>query len=489
MKPGTAPATDRRLSALARWVVPPKGIRSTGWPSVRDTCARLGWRFDEWQDGAGRLILSKRADGLYAADAVALSIPRQVGKTYLVACIIFALCLIFPRLTVIWTAHRTKTADETFETFDGMAQRPKVAAHVRQVTRGKSDKAIKFRNGSRILFGARENGFGRGFTDVDVLVFDEAQILGEATLEDMGAAQNVAKNPLTFFMGTPPRPKDPGEHFTALRQEALDGEDESTLYIEFSADRGTDPMDPEQLRKCNPSYPHRTTHRAMLRLRKMLKSDDSWNREARGIWDEIALQGPAWSAPRWKAMRAEGPPDGTKPTALGVDMSHAREISVSACWLDPDQIERAHGEEVYASLDTDAAVAWIAKRAGRRIPVVIDSVSPAAELAPQLRARKCRVIVTSAADMAKACGSLLGKTKAGRWTHADQEAVNTAVRDARRRPIGMAGGWGWDQRDETSYIAPIVSMTLALFGALATKKPRSANGRGQRTSTGRRSTR
>lgn len=487
-KPGTAPATERPLSEVARYVVAPAGIKSTAWPSVRETCRRLGWRFDRWQDGAGRLILSKRGDGMYAADAVVVSIPRQVGKTYLVACIIFALCLLHPRLTVIWTAHRKTTAAETFESFAGMAQRPKVAPKVRQVLHGKGDEKILFRNGSRILFGARESGFGRGFTDVDILVFDEAQIMTEATLEDMAAAQNVARNPLTFMMGTPPRPKDPGEVFTEMRQEAIDGGDDSTLYIELSADRGSDPMDTEQLRKCNPSYPHRTTHRAMLRLRKKLKSDDAWNREARGIWDEINLQGPVWSSARWQTMRSEGPPNGTKPQALGVDMSHDRGISVSACWLDAEQLERAHGEEVWAGEDADAAVVWISKRAGRRMPIVVDAQSPAAELAPQLRARGCRVIVTSAADMAKACGSLLGKTKTKRWTHANQESVNDAVKDARKRPIGTAGGWGWDRRDETSYIPPIVSMTLALFGALATTKPRSTGGRGQRTSTGRSAT-
>ena len=31
------------------------------------------------------------------------------------------------------------------------------------------DEKILFDNGSRILFGARESGFGRGFSDVDVL--------------------------------------------------------------------------------------------------------------------------------------------------------------------------------------------------------------------------------------------------------------------------------------------------------------------------------
>ncbi|MBF6133500.1 DEAD/DEAH box helicase family protein [Nocardia otitidiscaviarum] len=481
-KSGTAPGTDRPLSEVARYVIAPTGITSTGWPSIRDTCRRLGWGFDRWQDGAGRLILAKRTDGLYAADTVVISIPRQVGKTYLIGCIIFALCLRYPRLTVIWTAHRKTTAAETFETFDAMAQRPRVAPHIRQVLRGKGDEKIIFNNRSRILFGARESGFGRGFSDVDVLVFDEAQIMTAATLEDMAAAQNVARNPLTFMMGTPPRPKDPGEAFTLMREEALDGDADGTLYIELSADRGCDPMDREQWRKANPSFPHRTSERAMLRLRKKLKNLDSWLREALGIWDEISKHKAVVKEPVWSALADVGPADGTKPDALGVDMSHARAISISACWLED---EHAHAEEVWAGIDEDAAIEWIVARARRRIPVVIDNASPAASLAPRLRARKVRVITTSAPDMAKACGGWLGKVLAGRFTHGDQQAVNDAVKGARKRAIGTAGGWGWDRADETVNIAPIVGMTLALFGATATQK-KASGGRGSRSSTGRR---
>lgn len=472
-KPGTAPATDRPLSLVARHVIAPAGIKSTGWPRVRDTCHRLGWRFDAWQDGAGKLILSKRADGLYAADEVAISIPRQVGKTYLIACIIFALCLLHPRLTVIWTAHRKTTAAETFESFDGKAQEKLVAPHIRQVMRGKGDEKILFTNGSRILFGARESGFGRGFSDVDVLVFDEAQIMTEATLEDMAAAQNVAKNPLMFMMGTPPRPKDPGEVFTMHRQEALEGESEDTLYIELSADRGSDLLDREQWRKANPSYPHRTTERAMLRLRKRLKSDDSWRREGLGIWDEFSKHQPVVGKTAWSDLEDVGPAAGVKPNALAVDMSHGRHISVSACWLEGDH---AHVEEVWAGTDEDAAVEWVAARASRRIPVVIDNVSPASSMAPKLRARKCKVNGTGPLDMARACGMFTSRVKARTLSHANQEAVNDALAAGRKRAIGAAGGWGWDRVDESAAIHPIVSLTLALFGAEATKRRRSGNG-------------
>ena len=471
-KSGTVAATDSRpLSEVARHVIAPTAIKSTSWPKVRDTCHRLGWGFDGWQDGAGRLILSKRSDGSYAADTIALSIPRQVGKTYLIACVIFALCLLEPGLKVIWTAHRKSTAAETFRQFDGMAKRPKVAPHIRQVLRGKGDESFWFNNGSSIEFGARESGFGRGRTDVDILVFDEGQILPATTLEDMGATQNVASNPLTFVMGTPPRPRDDGEFFSLLRQESLDGESEGTLYIEMSADRNADPMDREQWRKANASFPHRTSERAMLRLRKKLKNDDSWNREALGIWDEITKQFSPFNGVLWGDAIDVGPPDDEKPDGLAVDMSHDRLISVGACWL---EAESAHVEEVWAGANESSAVDWVAdawKRAGRKTTVVIDAMSPANSMIPALRARGVKVHSGTSADMSKGCGLMASDLEAERLTHADQVPLNEAREGARKRAIGNAGGWGLDRSHAHVNIAPMVAVTLARLAASMTKKP------------------
>ena len=62
-------AGTARLSEVARKVVQPTGIVSTGWPAVEQTCrTKLGVAFDEWQAGAGRLILAKREDGSLAAE-------------------------------------------------------------------------------------------------------------------------------------------------------------------------------------------------------------------------------------------------------------------------------------------------------------------------------------------------------------------------------------------------------------------------------------
>lgn len=476
-KPGTEPVTDSPLSAVARHVVAPVGVTSTSWPKVRNTCRRLGWGFDGWQDGAGRLILSKRSDGEYAADTIVVSIPRQVGKTYLIACIIFALCLLEPGLKVIWTAHRKSTAAETFRSFDAMAQRPKVAPHVRQVLRGKGDESVWFHNGSSIEFGARESGFGRGRTDVDVLVFDEGQILPETTLEDMGATQNVAKNPLTFVMGTPPRPRDAGEFFRLMRAEALDGDSEGTLYIEFSADEDADLMDRDQWRRANPSFPRRTSERAMLRLRKKLKSDDSWRREALGVWDRAADV--VIPSALWETLEDEGPDDGAAPTALAVDASHDGALVAAACWRTD---ELSHVELLAAGEWTDdiAAADWIANRAGRRIPVVIDSASPAARLIPLLKARGVNVISGSAQGMSKACGGLYAAVVASQlsWGGPQGFLIGRALAGAQKRKIGDAGGWGWDRRDPEANISPLVAVTLAHFGA-STKPKKRAKARGR----------
>ncbi|ALF00783.1 terminase large subunit [Mycobacterium phage PinkYoshi] len=481
-KPRSRPAgmVGPKLSEVARHIVRPDGIVGTAWPRVRDTCKNIGWTFDRWQDGLGRLILALDGTGLYAADTSVISIPRQVGKTYLIGCIVFALALLTPGLTVIWTAHRTKTAKETFGSMKAMCATPLVNAHVRNVSDARGDEGIYLHNGSRILFGARENGFGLGFAGVGILVLDEAQRLTDKAMDDLIPTMNTVENPLILLTGTPPRPTDSGEVFTMLRQDALDGESEGTLYVEFSADEGAHPDDRAQLRKANPSYPHRTSERAIRRMRKNL-TEESFLREAFGIWDKVVHR-PVVTAARWRRLESTGPAAGVKPNGFGVDMSHSRMVSVNAVWLDGDQ---AHTEEVWAGDDTDAAVAWIAdawKRAGRRTVVVIDSESPAASLVVDLENAGVNVYVTSAANMAAACGAVENRLKAGTLTHGGQMSVTDAVvKNGKRRPIRGAGGWGWDRRNPSSQIHQAVAMTLALYGATkhkrATRQRRAETGR------------
>ncbi len=471
-----------RLADLAKRLVTPENAVSTGWPKVRDTCANLGWTFDEWQDDLGRLLLSKRVDGLYAASISAMSLPRQVGKTYLVGCIAFALCLTQPGTTVIWTAHRGRTATETFRAMKAKAKAPELAAFIDQRVKGggirssNGEQEIEFLNGSRILFGARDAGFGVGFANVGMLVLDEVQRATTKTMDDLLPTTNAAANPLVLCMGTPPRPTDDGEVFTMLRQEATTGESDDVLYVELGAsgrfDLGNEDEFWRQLRNVNPSFPHRVGERAILRNKKGL-SEDSVYREVFGLWDEFSKQFSPFNGPLWKEAADVGPANGTKPSGFAVDMSHSRRISVAACWLEDDS---AHVEEVWAGVDEPAAIAWVIdawKRSGRRACVVIDGKSQASSMLPPLRAAGVKVITGGPDDMARACGLTKADLEAGRLTHADQQAVNDAREGARRRLIGKAGGWGLDVSDSSVNIAPMVAVVLARIAAAMTKKPKS----------------
>jgi hypothetical protein len=435
---------------------------------VERTCRNIGWGFDPWQKAVGRLILAKRADGGWASDLTILSIPRQVGKSYLLGCIIFAHCLLTPKLRVIWTSHHTATTEEMYEAMKELAGHKRVAPHVAKCIALQGSRwRIVFRNGARIDFGARERGFGRGKAKVGILVLDEFQHISMRALANLTPTTNAADNPLILCAGTPPAPHDNGEAFAMRRKAAVDGISTDTLYVEFSADKNADLDDRKQWARANPSFPKRTPERAFLLNRKIL-DDENFRREFMGIWDEYEQKNSPFNGSLWGDSIDLGPADGTKPAALAVDASHAGEISVGACWLEDSS---AHLEEVWAGIDDAACVEWVAKRAGRRTPVFIDGKSTANKMIPVLKARGVKVYTGSDSDMSKACGQVKADLEAGRLTHADQESVNKAREGSRKRAIGKAGGWGLDRSDPSVNIAPMVALVLARLGASMTKKP------------------
>jgi len=449
----------------------------------------MGVRFDAWQHGVGKIALGKRADGKYAATVggVVLSIPRQVGKTFLVGMIIIALCILNPGLTVIWTAHRTRTTTNTFRSLQGMVRKKKVARHVAPngIRTANGEQEIKFTNGSIIMFGAREQGFGRGFDEVDVEVFDEAQILTSKALEDMVAATNQSRQPsgaLLFFMGTPPRPVDPGEEFTNRRAKALSGKAEHMAYIEFSADPDADLEDKGQWEKANPSFPDRTPLESMERMRENLTDDDSFRREALGIWDDDGRSS-AIPAGAWNDLAVKEVPDDWPLAALGLDMNPERtrvSIAVAAFADEHVHVELAEDSD-FSEAGSRALVDWIFERAKKRVPVVIDAYSPARSLEPELRRRGCLVRVMGAAELSQACGGLYDAvTQDKTVSHFGQDRLDQSLAGATKENFGPAGAWKWNRKSLDVDLSPLMAATAAHFGAVKFAKRPRADGAAKR---------
>lgn len=179
--------SERRLSEIAKVLRQPEGIVGSEFTRINKAARKAGIRFDLWQQGFLWLLFAKNAEGKYAcgADGAVLSSCRQIGKTFTVGTALFLKAILTPNLKAIWTAHHTRTSDETFADMCEMEHNPVLGRYVERIRRANGQQEITFTSGSRIMFGARENGFGRGLHSVDVAVFDEAQILTVRAMDNM----------------------------------------------------------------------------------------------------------------------------------------------------------------------------------------------------------------------------------------------------------------------------------------------------------------
>ena len=479
-----------RLSEQAKHLAVPDGVVSSGWRDVYRTCTeKLGLEFDPWQQQTGQLIMSKRADGSLACmvDGVGLSLPRQVGKTHLVAGLIFALCVNTPGLLVIWTAHHMATSSETFLAIQGFADRGRIAPHVRKVYTGSGDEEVRFHNGSRILFGARERGFGRGIPGVDVLIFDEAQILSDKAMSNMLATMNTSRFGLQLYMGTPPKPEDNSETFKRMRRDALAGNLPDGAWVEFGADAGSDPDDRAQWRKMNPSYPKRTPVQSLQRLRRKLTEAD-WEREGRGIWDDDSAGTRLVGETEWASSGVEvAPADGLRVFAVAFNIDGSRLALAGGlkheAGVHCELIDAAQGD-VAAGLG--ALADWLAARWRNVAEIVLSGAAGAPVLAQLLRDRGVPAAVVRSAstpEYTTACSVTLDAIRAAHaaaglgdvpaFTHLasdGQQQLDDSVAVADRKKRGNSGAWGWEATTDNGDETPIEAVSLAYWLATTTKR-------------------
>lgn len=483
--------SQRPLSEVARHVIIPTGIVDTLWFEVEERCAEFGDEFDAWQDGLGQVALGLRADGTFAATegGVTISIPRQVAKTFIVMRIVVALCTLYPNLTVVWTAHHLRTSTMTFQKMKTFAMskgvRPYIANGTNQGTGirdANGEQEIPFVNSSRIMFGSRKMGFGRGFDEIDVEVFDEAQILTDQALDDMVPATNQSRfqfGALLFYMGTPPRPNDSGEVFTSRRDEALaikgDGEHfgppvvgGDAVYIECSADGDANPEDREQWAKANPSYPHRTPWRSIQRMRKNLRNVKSQLREGLGVWDPKIEDSPFKIDPAcWDAMAVSA-------DRIEYDHSTAR-LSLAVAWdrswssiavVGTNPQGFAQAKIIASKVGTQWAPArlhelWV--ELGNRQPVLM---SAGESLIDDVETLGVEVTEVKPGELASATQKLLDAVRADapQLKHAGETNLATAASMVAIRPYGNTGITMSDRHSDGD-ISPLKALTLA-YGAL-----------------------
>lgn len=482
------PANPAPLLDIARHAFLPKDMASTRYYElIAPQLPGMGIALDRWQEDMWYAGLSLRVDGSLCCDVmgVTLSIARQAGKTYGVMVGLVAICLSRPGTTVVWTSHHDRTSSETLEKIAGIVERPEIRARMRAqfpVVKTDDGRGVHFANGSRILFGARASGFGRGFSEVDIQVYDEAQHLVEAALTDMLAAMNVSDLGLAFFMGTPPRPKEIAlgvhEAFNRRRTRALDPRKRRPykgVYIEFSPENADDlvaelvadidhPDFWDLLAQANPSFGFRVGRSAIERLVENMSPDDVM-REVLGIWSKTAGSAAVVDRRVW-ATKTDAAGDLPAISAVGINADREGRFFVAVAWREE---ESAHVELAWSSSSEAETLRFISALATKRTPVKHDSGGAASVVGKQLKAAGYTASSYTLTEATEGNALLSAMVDEDRLTHGGQPELERAVRDSKRGDR-KAGGWLIQPRHDQAVIGPLIATTAALYAAMTTKQ-------------------
>lgn len=479
-----------RLVDLARQCVIPDDIAATlYYELIAPELPGMGLAFDQWQEDFWYVALGVREDDSLACDVMGatISLGRQAGKTWGVLVGLIAICLRRPGTIAVWSSHHDRTSSETLTKIAGIVEKPAIRPKMRAqhpVVFTDDSRGVHFANGSRILFGARSAGFGRGFAEVDIQVYDECQHLLDSALTDMLAAMNVSNIGLAIYMGTPPRPKEIAlgvhEAFKRRRDKALEPKKRKPykgLYVEFA------PVEPDAVREVvkvvdvdapgfwdlipevNPAFGFRVGRSAIERLVENMSPEDVL-REVFGIWDKTNETLAVVPREHWNNLAAEME-ELPVVASFGINATRSGWYWITACWCEG---ESAHVEIALGTQSEVEAMSFMARHATKRTPIKHDSTGAAKALGEKLKQQGFRASAYTQNEAGAGNALWLSLAEQGRLSHDGNPDLEQAVRGSRRQDRAL-GGWMLLPRSDSFDIGPAISMSSAVYAAMTTRRP------------------
>ena len=447
--------------------IAPKYSRTDGGDAAR-ILGVGGLILDPWQATVLEDWMSLTKGGLWVCKTCGGSVPRQNGKTGLVAGRAEAGMLMYNE-QVIYTAHLQKTATETFEEMANFFDSDRMRKYVKDIKTALGREQIILKSGARVKFLARTRNGGRG-QHGDCLIFDEAQELDDSAQASFIPAISASLNPQTIYVGTPPDPTAEGTVFRGIRDKAIAGETKSTAWFEFSVKEIGDVTDKRRWAETNPAVGRRILISTIEGECEQL-APDMFARERLGWWTPIVehKEDYAIDSKVWDECKSEDPkPEGK--TAYGVKFS-ADGSYVCLCGAVIPKEGKARISLIEAK-PTGHGTTWLAdwlnERSTKACCVVIDGRNGVDVLVDKISEKwriKGSVIRPSAKDVISAVGILTDSLNEQTLTwYAGQEALRESAITAVKRPIG--GGWGFGGENS----APIEACSLALWGCKTSQR-------------------
>ena len=433
---------------------------------------------DPWQKQVVDCWLGKDAAGSYTVNVAGISVPRQNGKN---VCLEALELYLMEALGahILHTAHQVRTSKRSFRRLEAIftdRRHPELACTVSNVRYTNGEEAVMLDNGASVEFLARSRQAARGFDNIDVIVFDEAQELTDDQYDAIVAtlAASASGIRLIILAGTPVYPGCPGTVFRRRRESVLSAPEPGNAWHEWSVDAKTvDEIrigDRELWYQTNPALGRRLSEDfTATELQSM--TADSFCRERLGWWSPVisaqadtAIPAAVWDACKSEALKPEGK------TAYGVQFSaDGSEVTLCGAVIPKDGPARISLiERRPTAMGTRWLADWLNERYHTGCCVVIDGrngVDLLVERIAQTWKAKNSVVRPKAGDVVAAASMLLDalNEKSVSW-YAGQEALRDSAVSSVRRPIG--GGWGFGGDDP----CPIAGCALALWGAKTSKR-------------------
>lgn len=435
-----------------------------------------------WQRHVLDIALEVDPDtGQLAYDEVRLTVPRQSGKTTLLLAMLVwrahAAKALGGRQRMIYAAQsRNDARKKLFADFVPILEDAKAMRGRFTVRRANGSEEIRFRGGSNLGLVANRQESGHGPT-LDAGCIDEAFSQRDDRVEQaMGPAMITRPAPQLWVVSTQ------GDDSSIYLNDKIDSgreliragaADTTIAYIEWSAadELGDiDPADPAVWWSCMPALGHTVTE-ARIRGRY-----DSMSQGKEGVggfcraYLNIRRQGSILTViplPWWRDC-ADPAGQITGRIVLAVDVAPDRSWSAIAL-----AGVRADGRVQVEIVDRREGTDWVTARVielSRRngnAAIVIDDAGPAGSLVADLRAPGLglAVTVTTAKEMAQACGGLYDDARDKQLAHLGDPILEQALRGAATRRLGD-GAWAWRRRGAGAEICALVAVTLARWGRL-----------------------
>lgn len=477
-----------------------------------DRCGRFGFdiglRPMPWQWRSLQAILSVQeptADELEDAERegrepvslwthrdVCIECTRQQGKTLLIVLLILFHMFVLRSKRIIYTAQRWSTAYDVFKRVCAVIDRvPWLKSRLAEKPSKAGNRGvIKLKDPStgqivcEVEFGPRSQDFGRGYTEIDLLIIDEAYDVDPGEEQNLTGSQSAAKNPQTVYISTAPvASKHPKCHSLAGLHRLGHNRAPDLYYALYAAPREMERTNPEAWELAQPSYGVATNEREIrskLQKAKTVEQRAIFDADYLG-WgdyppDEEEIGSPIPEAV-WNEM-ANPKAKLTGSRTIAIHRARNRNVwSIVAAQMTGEGLIHIEVGPKRTGTHTEIAEYLITKvTEWNPVALVIDRKNGAMVLVPLLEAAGIEVTTTNAPDVTAGFRGFLDDALGHKLSHADQPILNDAVMSATIREL-PGGDPVWAE-DENGVAGPIVGASAAHWALrkFATK-PKAATAR------------